>query len=176
MAADMASCEAVHPLTDEEITSRMLLLDSGNRGSYVHKAVNTLDVCGLTPAQIEELHPGQTSPSHKLPDARGATPGAVALRRFMATDAQFVATVCPPGTDAHSYAYAYAAPGRGRNEMELKQCMATVFMPEAAVAETKFQTVGPSPVEAGKQIVCTYVVKLDLEAKVIRMPIVMMTI
>jgi hypothetical protein len=54
--------------------------------------------------------------------------------------------------------------------------MATVFMPEAAVAETKLQTVAPSPVEAGKQIVCTYVVKLDLKAKVIRMPFVMRTV
>ena len=149
----MASCEAVHPLTDEEIASRMLLLESGNRGSYVHKAINTLDVCGLTPAQIEELHPGQSCHNYELPDARGATPGA----------RDFIARVCPPGTDAHSY------------KIELRQFTASVLMSEAA-EETKIQTVGASPVEAGKQIVCTYVVKLDLEAKVIRMPIVMMTI
>ena len=149
----MASCEAVHPLTDEEIASCMLLLESGNRGSFVHKAVNTLDVCGLTPAQVEELHPGQSCHNYELPDARGATPGARA----------FLAEVCPPGTDPTSY------------KIELRQFMATVFMSEAA-EETKIQTKGPSPVEDGKQIVITYVVKLDLEAKVIRMPVVMMTI
>ena len=151
----MASCEAVHPLTDEEIASRMLLLESGNRGSYVHKAINTLDVCGLTPAQIEELHPGQTSPSHELPDARGATPGARA----------FIARVCPPGTDTHSY------------HQELRQFGGSILMSESGgpAEEIKIQTKGPSPVEAGKELVVTYVIKLDLEAKAFRTSFVMMT-
>ena len=48
--------DAIHPLTDEELSSRKLLLPSGTRRNYIVGSSNTESIINLTKEQLERTH------------------------------------------------------------------------------------------------------------------------